>query len=214
MTENSNLEDETVYFIKNPISCDICHKTFSATATLNLHEEIFHGKKKKIVLKNEAIKNEYKENDYKILSSYEKRNFLKEEYLIKCKECLKSFPSNGEFKKHMQSHKSERCSNFFPCNQCPKAFSNEIGLEKHLGTHTGEKCKTPFKCNQCLKVFPSNSLFEKHVRTDTGEGCMKLFCGKIPKAFPSYEERKISLKIIKTSLTKKRKSQNMIFQVF
>ena len=113
----------------------------------------------------------------------------------------------------MQSHKSERCSNFFPCNQCPKAFSNEKGLEKHLGTHTGEKCKTPFKCNQCLKVFPSNSLFEKHVRTDTGEGCMKLFCGKIPKAFPSYEERKISLKIIKTSLTKKRRSQNMIFQV-
>ena len=75
MTENSNLEDETVYFIKNPISCDICHKTFSATATLNLHEEIFHGKKTKIVLKNEAIKNEYKENDYKILSSYEKRTF-------------------------------------------------------------------------------------------------------------------------------------------
>ena len=36
------IEDDTLYFESNPISCEICQKVFAAISTLKLHMEISH----------------------------------------------------------------------------------------------------------------------------------------------------------------------------
>ncbi|XP_054590785.2 zinc finger protein ZFP2 isoform X1 [Nothobranchius furzeri] len=80
-----------------------------------------------------------------------------------CESCGKCFADSGSLTKHSRTHTGEKP---YPCKYCDKYFTNSSDVTKHMRTHTGEK---PHQCKTCNKCFANSSDLTKHMRSHTGE---------------------------------------------
>lgn len=80
-----------------------------------------------------------------------------------CSECMKSFTTHSDLKKHFRTHTQERP---YRCNECTKAFTASHHLKTHLRIHSGEK---PYHCkiepDMCKKAFSTPHSLKSHIKT-------------------------------------------------
>ena len=152
MTKIVLFNNEEVYFESNPISCEVCHKVFSAISTLKLHKEIFHVEDSEIVFKKEVVHEN--EGTLQLMKDDLQGNELKRE---------------KEIQNYSTTHTSGRCVRPFSFNECENRFLGKNYLKKLHRTHTGENC------NECQNVFPYKSSLKGQLRTYTSESSVEVF---------------------------------------
>ncbi|KAM6219562.1 zinc finger protein 236 [Rhynchocyon petersi] len=75
----------------------------------------------------------------------------------KCEICLRSFPKESQFQRHMRDH--ERNDKPHRCDQCPQTFNVEFNLTLHKCTHNGEDPTCPV----CHKKFSRVASLKAHI---------------------------------------------------
>ena len=151
---------------RDPITCELCKKTFKKLINLQLHLEKVHEiNSKPVVLEQENPPESYK-----------------------CLQCTREFVSEEALMKHVDEHINEKAKpvekkpvarNLQPakdnevkatCPQCNQTFRRLFNLKTHIN-RVHNKVK-PYKCDKCDKAFATNSDLKQHLNTH-GEG--KLF---------------------------------------
>ena len=178
-------EKENVSYSYNPISCNICHKTFAAKSTLKLHIEIDHEtnsctvteiQDSKLTKEIVLVKSEQK--------NMEDENFIKKEcdsqendiYIPKdihtgersvtkfeCKQCHNFISKDNNLQKHLNLNTSGSCIRIIGCIKCHKLFGMKNILSNHLKHFKAESFKNHFKCMVCQKSFSPQSNSKKHI---------------------------------------------------
>ncbi|XP_044734622.1 zinc finger protein 26-like isoform X2 [Chrysoperla carnea] len=151
-----------------------------------------------IILKEENIENEIKENSELIKCELCDEIFLTQEnylshydsvHLFKCNLCEQILQSQVQFKKHLYTHKKQRVKTMhkirfkklgqgqpkleYRCTECNKMFQFKSKLEQHMSVHSDEN---QYLCTYCGKALKSGSSLRVHLRTHTNE---KPYCCKI-----------------------------------
>ena len=178
-------ENEDVSYSYNPISCNICYKTFAAKSTLQLHIEIHH---------------ETNSNTEKEIQNYKDSKIIKEIVFVKSEqkdmedenfivnEC-DSQENDCSIQKYI--HTGERSETNFECKQCHNFISKDNSLQKHLNPNTRGSCIGVLGCIQCNKLFGMKNILRshlKHFQPENFKNCFK--CMLCPKSFISQSNSK------------------------
>ncbi|CAH1402752.1 unnamed protein product [Nezara viridula] len=144
-----------------PLTCDLCHKTFTTPALWVRHIEthpvtdVPRRKRRR----NQTESDDGEDDEYPTL---------------RCELCQEVFTSPAEWVRHIQgSHteqqlalsndlRSGRKSPRATCPSCSKTFPSIASMLIHSRTHTGER---PYVCCVCDKGFNVKSNLLRHLRT-------------------------------------------------
>ena len=152
-------ENEYESYSYNPISCNICYKTFAAKSTLQLHIEIHH---------------ETNSNTEKEIQNYKDSKIIKEIVFVKSEqkdmedenfivnECDSQVGMKNILRNHLKNFKAENFKNRFKCMLCPKSFISQSNSKKHI---RNEKINSWLKLNLKRHMFQlviinQNKIFE------------------------------------------------------
>ena len=181
-------ENEYESYSYNPISCNICYKTFAAKSTLQLHIEIHHEtnsntekeiqnyKDSKIIKEIVFVKSEQKdmedenfivnecdsqENDCSIQKYIHTGE--RSETKFECKQCHIFISKDNSLQKHLNPNTCGRCIGALRCTKCHELFGMKNILSNHLKHFKAESFKIHFKCMVCQKSFSPQSNSKKHI---------------------------------------------------
>lgn len=153
----------------DPITCQICHKTFKKTINLQLHMEKVHEMNSKPELVMEDLETHK--------CSQCSREFVNEQALSKHlieheKEAAEPKPqvsvvSQNVEKKAAVTSKAKGDEVKATCPHCGQTFRRLYNMKTHID-RVHNKVK-PFKCNRCDKSFATKSDLKQHLSTH-GEG--------------------------------------------
>lgn len=196
------LEHISKHLNPDTFRCEICNKSYSCKASLELHnmhlhlpehEKPFKCSKcarpfaKDYQLKCHMVRHEAVECPKcgRIMSS---RLSLKEhlikmhselgQRLLVCDTCGKEFRSKTSFQRHVLQHQDGIQNNRIQCNLCPRWLINKLGLKKHIQTQHTELGEI-FVCADCGKTAPNSAALQQHrrvVHADQKFACE--ICGK------------------------------------
>lgn len=163
----ANEDDDDEENLYTPLSCDICHKTFTAPAEwvrhIEAHPEIYQHSSKPRGCKTEKIPG----------NSNQSADFPP----LRCELCELVFSTPGDWVRHIQNSHTEQelaiSNNSFQhskikrsgrklCQVCNKTFPSYASMMIHRRTHTGER---PYVCPICSKGFNVKSNLLRHLRT-------------------------------------------------
>ncbi|XP_049795234.1 myoneurin-like isoform X2 [Schistocerca nitens] len=145
-------EDTDVDRCEFLLSCNLCHKAFTSSGSLNKHFRVHTGKNPyKCSICNETFVQYHKLKQHLLVHIGE--------HPYVCGVCNKPFCQKSKLKQHSQMHTGERP---YICEMCQKRFRCNSHLKEHLRQHTGER---PYSCNICQKKFACKGNMSKHVLT-------------------------------------------------
>ncbi|XP_049838539.1 zinc finger and BTB domain-containing protein 17-like isoform X1 [Schistocerca gregaria] len=150
-----------------PLTCDLCHETFSLPGDWVRHIENFHEK-------HDGRRKRY--NRRPSQGNEDGPEFPP----LKCELCEQVFDTPGVWVRHIQEEHTDeqlaatnRCATNIRgghkftgdrkrCPVCAKTFPSRASMVIHKRTHTGEK---PYVCAVCTKGFNVKSNLLRHLRT-------------------------------------------------
>ncbi|XP_049943596.1 zinc finger protein 3 homolog isoform X1 [Schistocerca serialis cubense] len=145
-------EDTDVDRCEFLLSCNLCHKAFTSSSSLNKHFRVHTGKNPyECSICNKTFVQYHKLKQHLLVHTGE-RPYV-------CGVCNKPFGQKNKLKQHSQIHTGERP---YICEVCQKRFRCNSHLKEHLRQHTGER---PYSCNICQKKFTCKGNMRKHVLT-------------------------------------------------
>jgi len=159
---------------KNPVksyACDVCHKTFVSSSSLQGHKHVHTGLK---THRCDVCHKSFTDN------SHLARHKLTHTggRLFVCDICTKVYIRFSDLKRHRQTHTGDESNR---CDVCHKIFAQRGNLKAHMLTHTGEK---PHQCDVCHNSFVTSSHLNRHMLTHASERPHK--CGVCQKQFTQY----------------------------
>ncbi|KAM6957994.1 uncharacterized protein LKV04_022130 [Tautogolabrus adspersus] len=177
--------------------CSQCDRTFHHLSSLTNHKQTHLEKGGFTCSKCDKVFESAKERD-----AHRLQHRLPD---LSCTVCEKTFSSQTQLLRHLQTHSVEgvepcyncrfceqtftgvtqlrihqRTHTFrsYQCDQCSKAYGSLTGLNSHRASHSAQ---SRFLCSQCGKRFKTRDGLEGHLRTHTGERPYR--CPYCPKDF-------------------------------
>ena len=124
--------------ILDPLTCNICHKSFEDKRRLLQHKQFDHG----IARANE---NKIKKNQHRAKK-------------IECEICDAKFEFKKDLKIHMLESHNEKMVDTFPCEVCGKILKGNFSLQIHVKTH-----ERNLTCSICNMKCESYEVFKDHM---------------------------------------------------
>ncbi|XP_017060888.2 zinc finger protein weckle-like isoform X1 [Drosophila ficusphila] len=161
---------------KNGATCDLCHKTLSSVAALNIHKLVhtedrpFECTVCKASFKNRAGLKEHQ-------NTHAEPSFP-------CNICGKKLQSRRTLSGHMAVHSDEMN---LKCDVCFKRFKRSKYLKSHLLSHTGLR---PYICDVCEKPFACRAKCHSHMLKKHPEEDQQMLRAKLSARLnlPTLEE--------------------------
>ncbi|GAB1606618.1 zinc finger protein 37 homolog [Argonauta hians] len=113
---------------KISLTCQICFKTFTASATLMYHYRSHAGIKPFVCLLCRTSFTRQHSLNYHMLIHNDQSRFT-------CKDCGRKFRHPSHFKEHLRRHTGETP---FECKDCPQKFKTRNTYKRHLKTRHGK----------------------------------------------------------------------------
>lgn len=163
--------------------CDVCHKSFIQATQLRSH--MFHhtGENGFRCDQCDLAFNRKSRLNAHIKSVHS--SVKEEQPTFECATCLKEFPTEKKYEKHVESHINSKSgyliqhhifigrhfftlyiiyssrTDEFICDICSKSFSSKQALQFHMRTHQKEE---PCVCKTCNKMFIRKDCLYRHMK--------------------------------------------------
>jgi len=161
---------------KKPYSCTLCEKSFGLKRNLRTHLDKIHNAifpdQKRFQEKEQLKGSGFNKIEHLVsFQALEEKHgpFKKENGLIFCSHCSKSFDRPARLSEHIvAAHEGKKP---YSCTLCEKSYGMKCNLRTHIENAHGPKKVTPVvlqtervKCNSCEKDFVNKFVLKNHVQ--------------------------------------------------
>ena len=183
-----------------PVSCNICHTTFSRKTKLYIHISAKHKGESYLYQCDYC---EFESINLNELTSHKKKDhmandlpkvFNEKQSILICLTCGKKYDSKSEsnmnsYKRHLRTHLPKvlpQTKVVLSCERCGKSYDNNGSYRRHLKTHLQKTTSEVFTCNVCGKSYNNSRSQRRHLHTHMTDIGKKSGCNENVGFVPSF----------------------------